>query len=104
MVFTLTFLLGVNSIGNSVTTKTDYWESFQTQLQLREWNLFLRALIQVESGGNSMAIGKNNDGGILQITPIYVEEVNRLSKKTIHWMIGFLLKIIGNVCHSSKSL
>lgn len=84
MVFTLVFLLGVNSIGNPVNTKTDYWESFQTQLQLREWNLFLRALIQVESGGNSMAIGKNNDGGILQITPIYVEEVNRLSKKKLY--------------------
>lgn len=81
LMFTLTLLLGVNSVGNSVNGKTDFWESYQTQLQLREWNLFLKALIQVESGGNSMAIGKNNDGGILQITPIYVEEVNRLSKK-----------------------
>lgn len=81
LMFTLTLLLGVNSVGNSVSGKTDFWESYQTQLQLREWNLFLKALIQVESGGNSMAIGKNNDGGILQITPIYVEEVNRLSKK-----------------------
>lgn len=81
MVFTLVFLLGVNSIVNPVNTKTDYWESFQTQLQSHEWNLFLRALIQVESGGNSKAIGKHNDGGILQITPIYVQEVNRLSKK-----------------------
>lgn len=57
MVFTLVFLLGVSSIGNPVNTKTDYWESFQTQLQSHEWNLFLKALIQVESGGNSKAIG-----------------------------------------------
>ena len=33
MVFTLVFLLGVSSIGNPVNTKTDYWESFQTQLE-----------------------------------------------------------------------
>lgn len=82
MVFTLTFLLGVNSMGNPVNTKTDYWEDFKTQLQSQEWNLFLRALIQVESGGNPLAMGTHNDGGILQITPIYIKEVNRLSKKS----------------------
>ena len=35
-----------------------------------EWDIFVEALIQVES--------KANDVGILQITPIYVKDVNRI--------------------------
>ena len=46
-----------------------------------EWDVFVEALIQIESGGDPSVIGKNNDGGILQITPIYVREVNRLLKE-----------------------
>ena len=42
------------------------------------WMLWTMALIQVESGGNDKAIGKTNDFGCLQITPILVKEVNRL--------------------------
>lgn len=37
-----------------------------------EWDIFVEALIQVESEG------KTNDVGILQITPIYVKDVNRI--------------------------
>ena len=43
-----------------------------------EWELFTEALIQVESEGNPKAIGKKNDVGVLQITPIFVKEVNRI--------------------------
>ena len=43
-----------------------------------DWEIFVEALIQVESEGNPKAVGKHNDVGILQITPIYVEEVNRI--------------------------
>lgn len=43
------------------------------------WKDFIPALIQVESEGNPRALGKNNDRGILQITPILVKEVNRIS-------------------------
>jgi len=42
------------------------------------WNLFIEALIQVESEGNPRAIGTKNDVGILQITAIYVKEANRI--------------------------
>jgi len=38
-----------------------------------EWELFVKALIQVESKGNPEAIGTKNDVGILQITPIFVK-------------------------------
>lgn len=42
------------------------------------WELFIFALIEVESGGDSTCIGMANDVGILQITPICVREVNRI--------------------------
>ena len=42
------------------------------------WTYLIQALIIIESEGNQYAIGKANDVGILQITPIYVEEVNRI--------------------------
>ena len=43
------------------------------------WKDFIPALVQVESRGDPNALGKNNDRGILQITPILVKEVNRIS-------------------------
>lgn len=46
--------------------------------EVTEWDVFVEALIQVESEGNPFAVGKTNDLGILQITPIYVNDVNRI--------------------------
>lgn len=46
--------------------------------ELSEWDIFVEALIQVESEGKADAVGKTNDVGILQITPIYVKDVNRI--------------------------
>ena len=43
-----------------------------------EWDVFVMALIEVESKGDTFAVGKTNDAGILQITPIYVKDVNRI--------------------------
>jgi hypothetical protein len=48
-----------------------------------EWQIFILALIEVESGNNPMAAGKVNAGGIFQITPVYIEEVNRIQSKNI---------------------
>ena len=44
-----------------------------------QWDNLLDAIIEVESRGNPQALGRANDRGILQITPILVQEVNRLS-------------------------
>jgi soluble lytic murein transglycosylase-like protein len=41
------------------------------------------ALIEVESENNPVATGKANDCGLLQITPVYVKEVNRIQSKNI---------------------
>ena len=43
-----------------------------------QWDVFIEALIWVESGGNEKAIGTKDDYGVLQITPVYVEEANRI--------------------------
>ena len=45
-----------------------------------DWELFTQALIWVESRGDSKAVGSKNDVGVLQITPILVEDCNRLLK------------------------
>lgn len=40
--------------------------------------LLVEALIRVESGGDTLAVGKTNDLGALQLTPIYVADANRI--------------------------
>ena len=45
-----------------------------------DWEGFTRALIWVESRGDSKAVGSNNDVGVLQIRPIIVEDCNRIRK------------------------
>lgn len=47
-------------------------------IHIVDWHLFTTAVMKVESGHNQTAIGKTNDVGVLQITPIYVKEVNRI--------------------------
>ncbi len=49
-----------------------------------DWEKLILALIEVESNGNENAIGKTNDVGILQITPIYVADVNRILGNEIY--------------------
>ena len=43
-----------------------------------DWDLFIEALIFVESGGDEKALSKANDGGVLQLRPIAVREANRI--------------------------
>ena len=46
---------------------------------LSEWQVLQMAIIFTESRFNPAAVGKAKDSGIMQITPIYVKEVNRLA-------------------------
>jgi hypothetical protein len=46
-----------------------------------KWERFVEALETVESGNRTDAVGKRNDVGVLQITPVYVAEVNRILGK-----------------------
>jgi hypothetical protein len=51
---------------------------------LTEWEVMELAIAYTESKFNHSAVGKDKDYGILQITPIYVEEVNRLGGDYSH--------------------
>ena len=44
------------------------------------WNPVMEAIIQVESGGNAKAVS-GNSVGVMQITPILVEDCNAILKK-----------------------
>ena len=47
-----------------------------------DWEIFVEAVIQVESGGNDSAYNKKEKAaGCLQIRPIMVREVNRVLRK-----------------------
>lgn len=43
-----------------------------------DWDIFIKALIWVESKGNKNAIGTKNDVGVIQITPIFLKDANRI--------------------------
>ena len=47
-------------------------------IEIDDWKVFKRALMFVESSHKTDAVGTKDDVGVLQITPIYVREVNRI--------------------------
>ena len=49
---------------------------------LSEWEIMKLAIIKKESEFNPLAVGKTEDWGLFQITPIYVKEVNRILGET----------------------
>lgn len=51
----------------------------QHQDDLTDWQVLQLAIAYTESRFNPSAVGKAQDSGILQITPIYVAEVNRIA-------------------------
>ena len=72
LILTIVILLtGCNS-------SIDRMKEFAGQTVRSEWDLFIEALIHVESRGDTEAVGAKNDVGVLQITPIYVQDVNRI--------------------------
>ena len=74
----LGFIIGAKA------TKADFpKEDYADTQLLSEWETTQLALILTESQMDSLAVGKDNDLGILQITPIFVDEVNRLVGKDI---------------------
>lgn len=50
----------------------------QPQGELTDWQVLQLAIAYTESRFNPAAVGKAQDSGILQITPVYVAEVNRI--------------------------
>ena len=53
----------------------------QTKKQIKSWDRVINAIIQVESGGNPKARNPIGDCcGVLQITPIVVQQTNKILK------------------------
>lgn len=75
-ILALGFIIGAKAT-KADSLKTDYAPD------LSEWETTQLALILTESQMDSLAVGKDNDLGILQITPIFVDEVNRLVGKDL---------------------
>ena len=62
----------------------EYSQNLQAQVEnpdsLSEWDMFTLALMKVESNYEPTAVSSVGAKGYFQITPIYVEEVNRVHK------------------------
>ena len=77
-ILALGFIIGAKAY--KVDSKADS-PKVESMPDLSEWETTQLALILTESQMDSLAVGKANDLGILQITPIFVDEVNRLVGK-----------------------
>lgn len=84
----LTFLVGaIIGLGLGVRRQENHQEKvIEKKIQevyvegeeLSEWDILTMAIMKTESEYDPGRIGSSNDVGILQCTPIYVEEVNRI--------------------------
>ena len=79
-IIALGFIIGAKAY--KVDSKADS-PKVESMPDLSEWETTQLALILTESQMDSLAVGKDNDLGILQITPIFVDEVNRLVGKDL---------------------
>lgn len=67
--------------GNPCEEKVE--EVIEVNQENDDWEDFTKALIWVESKGDSKAVGSNNDVGVLQITPILLRDCNRILEMEI---------------------
>lgn len=71
------FVIGlfVGRLTNRTNTEV---RTYIQQDALTEWQLMELAIYKTESEFNPLAIGKTEDWGLAQITPVYIKEVNRI--------------------------
>lgn len=70
-------LLGCNK-RSTIQIKPEHTEQ---NITLSEWQIFILALIEVESENNPKAVGSKSAGGIFQITPVFIKEANQVQFK-----------------------
>lgn len=73
-------LAGCNNSAPAPEVRTSAMELLRKQHRddLTEWDKLILAISFTESRFNPDAVGKAGDTGHLQITPVYVKEINRL--------------------------
>lgn len=59
----------------------EYVKEYTDAHALTDWDMFTLALMKVESDYDSLVVSSAGAKGYFQITPIYVEEVNRIHGK-----------------------
>lgn len=74
-------MLGTAFTPYSAECERQFTHTIEETVRVDDWQLLIKALIHVESRGNSNAVGKCDDVGVLQITPIYLQEVNRICRE-----------------------
>lgn len=67
----------IDSLTNAANASAD--EPVGKTAQLSDWQVLEMAIMLTESQFNCEAVGKNDDLGVMQLTPVYVREVNRLA-------------------------
>lgn len=77
IVVSVGFMTGffVGRLTNRTNTEV---RTYIQQDALTEWQLMELAIYKTESEFNPLAIGKTEDWGLAQITPVYIKEVNRI--------------------------
>ena len=81
-VISLILIFSFKVAENSLMEPLDVEDKVEEEVE--EWDIMIQALIVVESEGNPLAVGSSNDVGVLQITPIYVAEVNRILGENLY--------------------
>lgn len=70
-------LVGISRNEESAEPKVVISNQYQ---RLDEWQVMMMAIMEEESGYDSQALSDHNARGVMQITPIYVDEINRISR------------------------
>lgn len=82
--FTIVLIINLTTCrdkDDNVPVKAIIEDGFNEEVQdtiKEDWDTFISALIWVESEGDKNAVGSKNDVGVIQITPIYLRDVNRI--------------------------
>lgn len=82
--FTIVLIINLTTCRDkedNVPVKAIIEDGFNEEVQdtiKEDWDTFISALIWVESEGDKNAVGSKNDVGVIQITPIYLRDVNRI--------------------------
>jgi len=76
LIFFAGFYTVKNRLGDVIESKIIHNDIVEDTIS--DFELLYSAVCFVESNNNCLAVGKNLDYGILQITPVYVKEANRI--------------------------
>lgn len=78
--FAFVVFVGVWFEKTKINAMVEFPEEVVANQDSLDWEDFTRALIWVESKGDSKAVGSKDDTGVLQITPILLQDCNRILK------------------------